>query len=54
MLLTELPSQAMGPQPPVDFDKVERFVSAHRIATLACTKRDNTPAMVPICEEIEV
>lgn len=48
MHLTELPCQLMGPQPPFDTDELERFVTAPRIATLAYTKRDNTPAMAPI------
>jgi len=48
MHLTKLPCQPMGPQPAFESDELEQFVSAPRIATLAYTKRDNTPAMAPI------
>ena len=48
MHLTELPCLPMGPQPPFDTVELERFVAVPRIATLAYTKRDNTPAMAPI------
>lgn len=48
MKLTELPFQAMGPQPAFDARDLERFVAAPRIAVLSYVKRDGTPAQAPI------
>jgi len=48
MKLTELPFQAMGPQPAFAAEDLERFVAAPRIAILSYVKRDGTPAQAPI------
>jgi PPOX class probable F420-dependent enzyme len=48
MHLRELPFHPMPPQPAFLPDDLERFVAAPRIAILAYTKRDGTPAQVPI------
>ncbi len=48
MKLTELPFQAMGPQPPFEPAALERFVAAPRIGILSYVKRDGTPAQAPI------
>ncbi len=48
MKLADLPFQAMAPQPGFEPDALERFVAAPRIAILAYTKRDGTPAQAPI------
>ncbi len=48
MKLTELPFQAMEPQPAFRPEDVEPFVSAPRIAVLSYTKKDGSPAQVPI------
>lgn len=48
MKLTDLPFQAMGPQPGFAPTDLERFVAAPRIAILSYTKRDGTPAQAPI------
>jgi nitroimidazol reductase NimA-like FMN-containing flavoprotein (pyridoxamine 5'-phosphate oxidase superfamily) len=46
--LTELPFQAMPPQPAFRPEDIEPFVSAPRIGILAYTKKNGTPAQVPI------
>jgi len=46
--LTELPFQPMGSQPAFRPDDLERFVAAPRIAVLSYTRRDGSPAQVPI------
>jgi PPOX class probable F420-dependent enzyme len=48
MKLTELPFQAMGPQPAFAPADLERFVAAPRVAVLSYVKRDGTPAQAPI------
>ena len=48
MKLTDLPFQAMGPQPPFGPADLERFVAAPRIGVLSYVKRDGTPAQAPI------
>ncbi len=48
MKLTDLPFQAMGPQPPFDAADLERFVAGPRVAVLSYVKRDGTPAQAPI------
>jgi PPOX class probable F420-dependent enzyme len=48
MKLTDLPFQAMAPQPPFAPGDLERFVAAPRIAVLSYTKRDGAPAQAPI------
>lgn len=48
MKLTDLPFQAMGPQPAFAPADLERFVAAPRIAVLSYVKRDGTPAQAPI------
>jgi PPOX class probable F420-dependent enzyme len=46
--LTDLPFQAMHPQPAFRPADLEPFVSAPRIAVLSYTKRDGAPAQMPI------
>jgi hypothetical protein len=46
--LTDLPFQAMGPQPAFEPAALERFVAAPRIGVLAYVKRDGTSAQAPI------
>jgi PPOX class probable F420-dependent enzyme len=46
--LTELPFQAMPPQPAFRTEDLEPFVEAPRIGILAYTKKDGSPAQVPI------
>lgn len=48
MKLTDLPFQAMGPQPAFTPADLERFVTAPRVAVLSYVKRDGTPAQAPI------
>lgn len=48
MKLSDLPFQPMGTQPGFDAATLEAFVSAPRIAVLAYTKRDGSPAQTPI------
>ena len=48
MRLRDLPFQAMGGQPAFTPEALERFVAAPRIAVLAYTKRDRSPAQAPI------
>ena len=48
MKLTDLPFQAMGPQPAFETAALERFVAAPRIGVLSYVKRDGTPSQAPI------
>jgi hypothetical protein len=48
MKLTNLPFQAMGPQPAFAAGDLERFLAAPRIAVLCYVKRDGFPAQAPI------
>lgn len=48
MRLSDLPFQAMAPQPAFAPADLERFVAAPRIAILSYTKRDGAPAQAPI------
>jgi PPOX class probable F420-dependent enzyme len=48
MKLTDLPFQAMGPQPAFEAAALERFVAAPRVAVLSYPKRDGTPAQTPL------
>jgi hypothetical protein len=48
MKLTDLTFQPMGSQPAFAPEDLEPFVDAPRIAILAYTKRDGTPAQAPI------
>lgn len=48
MRLTELPFQAMPPQPAFQPHDIEPFVAAPRIGILAYTKKDGSPSQVPI------